>query len=100
MDVNRQDINTSVEHSKRSTTSDNSRHHGGSRRHSHKPGFLRRLKRRVFRRKYRVSGVKQNQVNAERKVMMWFIIVAIVLLLVLIPFFTWIAEIVRTSSTV
>lgn len=100
MDVNHQDTNTSVEHSKSSTTLENSHQSKGSRHHSHKHSFLRRLKRRLFRRKHRVSGVRKRRVNEERRIMIWFIVIATVLLLALIPFFTWIAETVRTTSTV
>lgn len=69
-----------------------------SNRHRHKRSFLRRLKRKLFQKKQRISGVRKNQINAERRFIMMLFLGAVILLVVLIPLIIWFAEILGTSS--
>ena len=98
MDVNHQEINTSVEVEKKKTTHKKA---GSSRHHSHqhhRGGFFRRLKRNLFRKNNRISRVKHGRVMAERRLMQTLFIGAVILLLLLIPLIAWLGDIVNTSS--
>ena len=100
MDVNHQDINTSVGNDKRVAKSGSHRAKSGSgRRHRHrKSSFFKRLKRKLFRKKERISGVRRSCVMAENRILFSMFIGAVILLVILIPLVTWIADIIANSA--
>ena len=69
----------------------------GINRHSHKTSFMRKLKRTMFRRKTQISGVRRNQIHAERRFILAFLMGAVLFLVILIPLILWIAETINTS---
>ena len=100
MDVNHQDINTSVENDKKVVMSGSRRSKSGSghRHHRQKTSFFKRLKRKLFRKKERISGVRRSRVAAENKMMCGMFIGAVILLIILIPLITWVADMITKSA--
>ncbi len=71
-----------------------------SSRHQHRRSFIRRVKRKFFRGKQQISGVRKNQINAERRFIMALFLGAVLLLVVLIPLIIWITEKISASAVV
>ena len=100
MDVNHQDINTSVENDKNVAMSGShrSKSDSGHRHHRRKSSFFKRLKRKLFRKKERISGVRRSCVAEENKLLCGMFIGAVILLIILIPLFTWVADMITKSA--
>lgn len=75
------------------------RRHHSSHHHQNADSLQRRSGAFVNRRKT-ISGVRANRIIAEKRIMFFCTLGAIVLLCILIPFITWLVDIVSETSNV
>ncbi len=90
----------------KSTTSHSKRSHRHSHHRRHRSSRHRKTNRfwywftKPFRKQQRVSGVRAGQQKAEKRTLIFFTLSAVVLLCLMIPFFTWLAELIYTHAEV
>ncbi len=90
----------------KSTTSHSKKSHKHSHHRRHRSSRHRKTNRfyywftKTFGKKEKVSGVRAGQQTAEKRTLIFLTLGAVVLICLMIPFFTWLAETVSTHAKV